>query len=66
VDKEARQGGMMAQEGRELAGKKYCLLWMDGAGWHKSKDLLLPKNIEIIYLPPHSPELKPLKDFGNI
>lgn len=36
-----------------------CLLIMDGASWHKSKDLRVPKNIKIIYLPPYSPELNP-------
>ncbi len=31
---------------------------MDGVGWHKSRVLKIPKNIEIIYLPPYSPEIK--------
>ena len=39
------------------------LLVMDGAGWHKSKKLVLPSNIEIIYLPPYSPELNPVERF---
>ena len=34
---------------------------MDQAGWHKSKDLTVPGNIEIIYLPPYSPELNPIE-----
>ena len=41
---------------KELDGEE-ILLVMDGAGWHKSKGLKIPKNIEIIYLPPYSPEL---------
>ena len=45
---------------KELKGKE-ILLVMDGAGWHKSKDLNIPKNIEIIYLPPYSPELNPVE-----
>ena len=45
---------------KELEGKE-ILLVMDGAGWHKSKDLNVPKNIEIIYLPPYSPELNPVE-----
>ena len=32
---------------------------MDGAGWHKSGKLIIPKNIRIIILPPYSPELNP-------
>lgn len=39
------------------------MLVMDGAGWHKSKDLQVPKNIEIIMLPPYSPELNPVERF---
>lgn len=39
------------------------LLVMDGAGWHRSKKLIVPNNIEIIYLPPYSPELNPVERF---
>jgi len=37
------------------------VLIMDQAGWHKSKDLAVPDNIDIIYLPPYSPELNPIE-----
>jgi transposase len=40
---------------------KKILLVMDQAGWHKSKKLKVPKNIEIEYLPPYSPELNPVE-----
>lgn len=40
--------------------KKYSadevLLFADGAGWHKSKELTLPQNIRLELLPPYSPE----------
>jgi len=39
------------------------LLIMDQAGWHKSKELIIPDKIEIIYLPPYSPELNPVEKF---
>ena len=26
--------------------------------WHKSKTLIIPQNIEVIYLPPYSPVIK--------
>jgi transposase len=39
------------------------LLIMDGSGWHKSKKLMQPANIEIIYLPAYSPELNPVERF---
>jgi len=38
-----------------------CILIMDQAGWHRSNDLLIPPNIEIVYLPPYSPELNPVE-----
>lgn len=37
------------------------LLIMDQAGWHKSKELDIPQNIEIEFLPPYSPELNPVE-----
>jgi hypothetical protein len=39
------------------------ILIMDQAGWHKSKDLAVPENITIIFLPPYSPELNPVERF---
>ena len=37
------------------------LLIMDQAGWHRSKDLCVPPNIELLFLPPYSPELNPVE-----
>lgn len=45
---------------RELDNKEAMII-MDGAGWHKSKDLVIPTNITIKYLPPYSPELNPVE-----
>lgn len=45
---------------KEFDGKKIILV-VDGAGWHKSKDLIVPSNIELVYLPPYSPELNPIE-----
>jgi transposase len=41
--------------------KEDFILIMDGAGWHKSKNLIIPKNIQIIILPPYCPELNPVE-----
>jgi hypothetical protein len=46
---------------REMSGWlgiRKVLLIMDRASWHKSKDLEVPSNIHIFYLPPYSPALK--------
>ena len=42
------------------SGEKIVLV-MDGAGWHKSKKLIIPENITILHLPPYSPELNPVE-----
>lgn len=34
---------------------------MDGAAWHRSKNLKNFENIRIIYQPPHSPEVNPVE-----
>lgn len=45
---------------KEIDGEEVTII-MDGAGQHKSKALIIPQNIEIIYLPPYSPELNPVE-----
>ena len=41
--------------------KEDFILIMDGAGWHKSKNLIVPQNIQIVLLPPYCPELNPVE-----
>jgi hypothetical protein len=48
-----------------------ALLILDGAGWHSSPNLALPKNIALLPLPPYSPELNTVENIweflrGNI
>ena len=38
---------------------KHILLVLDQAGWHTSKDVVVPEGIELVPLPSHSPELQP-------
>lgn len=40
---------------------KEIVLLMDRAGWHRSKNLNIPDNITIKFLPPYSPELNPVE-----
>lgn len=37
------------------------LLVCDGAAWHKSKALVVPGNIRLIFLPPATPEMNPIE-----
>ena len=48
---------------------------LDNAGWHRSKSLVVPENMKLLYLPAYSPELNPVeniweeireKNFDNI
>ena len=39
----------------------YIVLAADGAAWHKAKGLMIPSNIEIITLPPYTPEMNPIE-----
>ena len=41
--------------------KEDFILIIDGAGWHKSSNLIIPKNIQIVLLPPYCPELNPVE-----
>ena len=34
---------------------------LDGASWHKSKTLQLPENIQLIFIPPYTPEMNPIE-----
>lgn len=45
---------------KSLKNEKVILV-MDGAAWHKSKELKVPQNIELLHLPPYSPELNPVE-----
>jgi len=49
---------------RELS-KEYpndlLLLVVDGASWHRAKNLKIPKNIELFFLPPATPEMNPIE-----
>ena len=37
----------------------FLLVVLDGAGWHRAKDLVIPANMRLASLPARSPELNP-------
>lgn len=43
----------------------YLLMVMDGASCHTSKGLIVPDNIEILPLPPYSPQLSPQENIWD-
>ena len=53
----------------------YILMCTDGASWHKSKNLIIPDNIRLFFLPAYTPEMNPTEqiwkeirkdDFKNV
>jgi transposase len=42
-------------------GGRHCLLVMDQARWHTTDELQVPSTIELVFLPPYSPELNPVE-----
>lgn len=40
---------------------RHAAVLIDNAGWHQSKDLVVPDNITLIPLPPYSPELNAME-----
>ena len=43
----------------QLPTNVHAAMLIDGAGWHLSHNLNIPKNITLIKIPPRSPELNP-------
>lgn len=42
-------------------GRKRLVLLVDGAGWHTSSKLEVPRQVELFPLPPNTPELQPVE-----
>ena len=41
--------------------KDRIVLVCDGAAWHKSKGLIIPRNIRLVFIPPYTPEMNPIE-----
>ena len=41
--------------------KDKIILVCDGAAWHKSGSLRIPENIELVFIPPYTPEMNPIE-----
>jgi transposase len=41
--------------------KDFILMVLDGAGWHKAGDLIIPAQMRLEWLPARSPELNPVE-----
>jgi len=45
----------------QITGNHRAVLVLDGAGWHTAKDVVVPDGIDLVFLPPASPELQPVE-----
>ena len=41
--------------------KEQIVMVLDGAGWHRAGDLQVPPNVQLLPLPPYSPQLNPME-----
>ena len=41
--------------------QEFILMFLDGAGWHRAKRLVIPDNMRLEALPPYSPQLNPME-----
>ena len=47
----------LAEIAKTVAPGAHALVVFDGAGWHRGDDLVVPKNLTLLKLPPYAPEL---------
>jgi transposase len=52
----------LAEIARNVTPGAHAVLVLDGAGWHGSRDLVVPDNITLLKLPPYAPELNPVEN----
>ena len=45
----------------EAYADDHIIFVCDGAAWHRSNDLVIPENVQILYLPPATPEMNPIE-----
>ena len=57
----ASMNAHLAAIGAAVAPGAHGVIVLDGAGWHRSGDLLVPPNLTLVHLPPYSPELNPME-----
>ena len=47
---------------RTVARGAHAVLLLDRAGWHTSGQLVVPKNLTLVFLPSRAPELNPVEN----
>lgn len=52
---------LFLQKLSEAYPQDVIILVCDGARWHKSNSLQIPQNIELVFIPPYTPEMNPIE-----
>ncbi len=52
----------LAEISKCVASGAIAVLVIDGAGWHRAADLIVPDNIVLLRLPAYAPELNPIEN----
>ncbi len=50
----------------ETHDEDFIVMVLDGAPSHRGKELEVPENIALVFLPPYSPELNPAEQIWNV
>src|SRR4051812_7032891 len=52
----------LAEVAQAVAPGAHGVMLMDRAGWHRTKDLVVPDNLTLVLLPARAPELNPVEN----
>jgi transposase len=55
----------LAEVAQAVAPGAHGVLLMDRAGWHRTKDLVVPDNLTLVLLPARAPELNPVENIWH-
>jgi transposase len=55
----------LRQFSETVAEDEHVVMIWDGAGFHTSKQLVVPENVTLVKLPPYSPELNPIENLWH-
>ncbi|MFC2032596.1 IS630 family transposase [Chloroflexota bacterium] len=58
--------GLFLQQVSEAHKQDFIIMVLDGAPSHKGKELEVPENITLVFLPSYSPELNPAEQLWNV
>ena len=50
----------------EAHKNEFIVMVLDGASSHKCKELKIPDNVSLVFLPPYSPKLNPAEQIWNV